>query len=76
MDGIIWEGFSAGDVCRHDVVEAQEVGFGHHHGVAKTAEVCHVFDFFCEYVAGVNDARGVLHNGTTVGAYLTDFGFS
>ena len=39
----------------------------------KTVKVCHDFDLLCEYVAGVNDARDVPHNGTTVGAYLTDF---
>ena len=41
------------------MTELREVGFRHHEGVATATEVCVVFNFFGEEVAGVDDARNV-----------------
>ena len=41
------------------MAELVEIRFRHHEGVATATEMSVVFDFFCEQVAGVDDARDV-----------------
>ena len=58
------------------VVEAKEVGFGYHHGVATSTEVSRIFQFFGEYVTGVDDTSDVEDLDVAVDDSLSNFAFS
>ena len=58
------------------MVEAKEVGFGDHHGVATSTEVSRIFQFFGEYVTGVDDTGNVEDADVAVDDSFSNFAFS
>ena len=58
------------------MVVFEEVGFGHHYGVPKTAEVRAVLNLLGEDVAGVDDVGDVDDCSGDVSADLADFYFA
>ena len=57
-------------------MEAKEVGFGYHHGVSTSTEVSRIFQFFGEYVTGVDDTSDVEDADVAVDDSLLNFAFS
>ena len=65
-----------GHVIWNSVVEADEVCFGYHHRVAKTAVVDCALDFFGEEITGVDDAWDVCDMCRVVLMGFADFVFA